>query len=606
MASTFFGLDIALSGLHASNFKINTTAHNIANAETKGYSRQTVSTQAGKALQTFTTYGMVGTGIDINGISQIRNPYFDYKYWKTNTLAGEYETKEYYMGSIENYFNEMNDNGFTATFDQFFNSLEELATDPSSLEKREQVMQLGSAFTDYFNHMAGSLEQVQTDLNFEIKNSVDGINNLAEEIATLTLKINTLEVLGDVANDLRDQRNVLIDELSHYASVEVKEEIVNKSDTSKGQQMYTVKIDGQVLVDTYKCNRLICVPRKDNMNQNDVDGLYDVMWSTDSQGDQSFDMYSQSLGGVLQGLVEMRDGNNLENLNGKVKASKGDKQVTMTGTNINSIAKMNMPESGYIEFGGIKYKYSSFDVKIIKNELGSDEFEYTFNLEKEVLKDVNTNNAHIGESIDYKGVAYYMTQLNEFVRTFADRFNSICNDGEDLDGKKGEDFFVYKDKITGKECQLVEYDDINSFTSSLNSYYKMTVSRLRVNSNMIHDPDKFPAADEVDKGVENSTSLRKMLDLKSDIKMFKQGKPSSFLQTLISEIGVDTASAKSFSKNQNTILESIDNQRLADSGVDTDEEAMDLITYKKMYDLNAKVVSVMNEILGTLVNQLGL
>lgn len=605
MGSTFFGLDIALTGLYTSNLKLNTTAHNIANAETEGYSRQIVNSQAGKALQTYTTYGMVGTGVEVTGINQVRNPYYDLKYWKTNTLTGEYETKDYYVNSVQNYFNEINEGGFTTTFDKFYNALDELGNDPSSLEKREQVSQLANAFTDYFNYMSDSLHQVQTDLNFELKNAVDSINHLAEELATITLKINTLEVSGDVANDLRDQRNVLIDKLSKYCTVEVEEKIVNKSDISLGQQMYTVKIDGQVLVDTYEFNKLKYTPRTEKANQNDIEGLYDISWTTDGDSGQTFNMYSGSLGGVLQGLVEMRDGNNLENLYGSVKCSEGDMQITMKNTSINSISKLNIPETGYITLGGLTYKYTGFTGKITKNEQGSDSIEYTFDLEKPIRKDVDTNTARIGQSVDYKGVTYYMGQLNEFLRTFADKFNNICNDAEDLNGDKGTDFFVYKDVVTGEEHQLDEYEDIDTFTSSSNSYYKLNVGNIKVSTIMVHDPKKFPAADDIDMGVENNIKLRQLIGLKSDVTLFKQGRPSSFLQTLVSEIGVDASAAKSFSENQNTILQSIDKQRLADSGVDTDEEAMNLITYQNMYQLNAKVVTMMNQIFNSLINELG-
>ena len=109
MASTFYGLDIALSGLYASNAKLNTTSHNIANAETEGYTRQSVVTKASKALKSYSTYGMVGSGVEIDSIIQERNSYFVVKYWKSNTVSGEYGTKSYYMNSVENYFNELND-----------------------------------------------------------------------------------------------------------------------------------------------------------------------------------------------------------------------------------------------------------------------------------------------------------------------------------------------------------------------------------------------------------------------------------------------------------------------------------------------------------------
>lgn len=606
MSSTFFGLDIALSGLYASNAKLNTTAHNISNAQTKGYTRQTVTTQASKALSTYTKYGMVGTGVDVTGIEQTRNAYYDLKYWKTNTTNGEYETKSYYIKSVENYFNEIKKNGFTTTFDKFFDALSSLSNETSSLEKREQVTQVAQTFADYFNYMNANLNKVQTDLNFEIKNNVDKINSLAEEISNINLKINTLEFGGVVANDLRDQRSLLIDELSNICSISVEEKILNKDDLNAGHTSYVVKIDGQILVDTYNYNKLECVPRDELDNQNDADGLYDVRWTTDSYGGQTFNMYSESLGGVMQGLVQMRDGNNLENLKGHVSVKEGDTKIIMTNTSINDINKLNIPETGYITIGGREYKYTGFTVDISKNADGSSKFMYTFDLEKSVEKTVTSDNASIGTSVDYKGVPYYLSQLNEFLRTFSNEFNSICNDAKDLNGDDGEDFFLAKDKVSGETSQLTEKDAYTSFTSSDSTYYKMTVGNIVVNSNMSANPSKFPAASDVSNGIENNDMIRKMVELKSDNTMFKQGKPAAFLQTLISEIGVDSAAASKFAENQSDILESIEKQRLSESGVDTDEETMDLITFHRMYQLNAKVVSVMNEVLNNLINEMGL
>lgn len=605
MASTFFGLDIALSGLYASNARLNTTAHNISNAETEGYTKQSVTTQASKALSTYSTYGMVGTGIDITGITQARDAYYDMKYWKSSTLSGEYDTKAYYLKSVENYFNEINEDGFTTTFDDMFNALSDLSNEPSSLEKREQVTQLAKTFTDYFNYMSDSLEKIQDDLNFEIKNTVDTINNLAEELANLNLKINTLEVSGIVANDLRDQRALLIDQLSSVGSITVEEKQLNKDGMNIGQASYIVKLDGQILVDTYNYNRLQCVPRDECANQNDVDGLYDVRWTTDSYGGQTFDMYSRSLGGTFQGLVDMRDGNNLENLRGKVSVTEGDDKIVMTNTDINDISKLNIPQTGYVTVGGNDYKYTGFTVNIMDNGDGTQSFEYVFDLEQTVSKTVTTDNAHVGEGVDYKGIPYYKAQLNEFVRTFANAFNEICNRGEDLDGNKGEDFFMTKDKVTGQTYELNEKGSYTSFSSSDSSYYQMTAGRVCINNAVALDPRKFPAADELDKGVENNVIARELVNLKSDITMFKQGKPAAFLQTLISEIGVDSAAATKFSDNQNNILSSIGNQRLSISGVDTDEEAMNLINNQRMYELNAKVITIMNEVLAKLINEMG-
>ena len=102
MASTFFGLNIGQSGLYAYQAALDTTSHNITNAETEGYSRQVMGQKASDAIPVNSTYGMAGTGVTVTGVTQNRDDYYDIKYWKNNTMYGDYSSKSYYMTEIEN------------------------------------------------------------------------------------------------------------------------------------------------------------------------------------------------------------------------------------------------------------------------------------------------------------------------------------------------------------------------------------------------------------------------------------------------------------------------------------------------------------------------
>ena len=97
MASTFFGLTISYSGLQAASTSLNVTGHNVSNINTKGYSKQQASTEAAQSLRTFSTYGMLGAGVKVTGVSQLRDSYYDEKYRNNQANYGEYEAKENYM-----------------------------------------------------------------------------------------------------------------------------------------------------------------------------------------------------------------------------------------------------------------------------------------------------------------------------------------------------------------------------------------------------------------------------------------------------------------------------------------------------------------------------
>lgn len=611
MSSPFFGLDIALTGLFTSQIQLNTTTHNISNAETEGYTRQSVATKANDAMETNSRVGMVGTGVVATDISQVRNEYYDIKYRRSNGIYGEYESKAYYLSEIETYLNELDETGFTTLYDQFYNSLVEVGNDPTDFDKRQLVMQEAETLLDYFSTLYTNLQTVQDNLNSAVKSQVTEINSLASQISELTVQINTYEIGGSIANDLRDQRNALVDKLSNICDVEVEERDVNKQDGNIGSKTYTVKINGEVLVETNMVNKLKCVVREPKENQNDVDGIYDVIWANTGE---KLSMTTNHASGSLKALLDIRDGNNSENLNGLVNTREGSNKAVMYATNINEIAKMNMPEKGVLNVGGKTYEYDGFNV--VKRADGT--FEYTFNLTQPALKTEYGVNASVGSKVDTKGVPYFMSQINEFLRTFTSEFNEIHKSGEDYDGNINNlDFFVYQSNITGKVSEDIPYiydtDGMQVLNSSDDSYYSMIGNNVKVNNILMENPKKLataePIYDEngviVDDGVNNKGIMDKLVALKSDVNMFRQGTPAAFLQSIVSEIGVVTSNSQILSDNQKNIVESIEEMKMSVSGVDLDEEGMDLIKFQRAYELSSKVFNVMNEIYQKLINETG-
>lgn len=616
MPSTFFGLNIGQTGLYAYKSALDTTAHNISNAETEGYSRQVMEQKAGKAIKMNSTYGMAGAGVSVTGVVQKREEYYDSKYWKNNTLYGEYSGKSYYMNEIESYFNEVSVEGFTTSFNSMYNSLQELSKNPSSLNVRTQVVNYAKSFAEYFNSLSVNMNSIQEECNFEIRNKVDQLDSCAQQIAALTKQINTLEVTGGVANDLRDQRALLIDEISEIANISVTEKKVGMG---VGVTSYVVKLDGITLVEDNNYNSLKVVPREKKANLNDVDGLYDIIW----ENGQDFDSRSASLGGTLQALFEVRDGNNQFNLQGKGTAEANDNVVTLVDTNINSVEKLNIPETGVITVGNRNYNYSGFEVT--KDPEGK--FIYTFELEEYVTADAAEVTTQIGESINYKGIPYYMEKLNEFVRTFSRAFNEIHRSGKDLEGKAGMDVFSASHKVSGRDYTFgpladsddYGYYDFNTFSSQTGGYYEeipddeplygtyyfMTASNVTINNEMVRNANKLATAENITNGTEANDMVEKLIALKENKLLFDQGTPDGFFQTLVAEIGIDTTKAASFSDSQTNILATITNQRLSVSGVDVDEEAMNLVRYQNAYNLSAKVISVMDEIYEKLINYMG-
>ena len=602
MASTFFGLNIGTTGLFAAKTGLNTTAHNVANIETPGYSRQVISQSADTPISTNNKYGMLGTGVSVNEITQMRSQYYDEKYRSNNSMYGQYESRSYFLNEVQSYLNEIELEGFTTTFDSMYNALQELTKDSANLTVRTQLSNYAQSLCDYFNSLSTNLDQVQTECNYEVKNQVSRVNSLAGQIASLTQQINTVEVGGENANDLRDQRENLVDELSKIANVTVTETKVG----TVGMTAYIVRLDGNILVDSYDARELEVIPREEKLNQCDVEGLYDIYW----ENGERLNTESATFSGTLKALFEVRDGNNKENLQGIAdEVDEGAMEVTIRYTNINDIKDLNIPTEGKIKIGNGEYTYSSFTVSVDDDG----QYTYTFELKEEARRQYpEGTRVAIGHTVDYKGIPYYRAQLNEFIRTFAQEFNEVHASGVNLNGDTNVNFFAAKNLMTAEEYNLNSFGTDKPMTEfdsdplvSQASYYWLTAESFTVSETIMANPSTIVAASDIVNGVSKADIAEKLVQLKSDITMFKQGDPASFLQTLVGEIGVDTGAALEFAKSQQNIVNSVTNQRLSVAGVDIDEEAMNLAKYQEAYSLAAKIISVMNETYDKLINEMG-
>ena len=638
MPSQFFGLNIAYTGLLASNAAMNTTSNNIANVQTEGYSRQQVTQQASNALRVFQTYGCAGAGVETLAIERIRDEFYDGRFWDNNAQLGEYDMKQYYMQQLESYFDDDGKStGFKTIFDQLMvTGMQALLKDPNSATAKSQFVGYAGALTEYFNGMAGNLEKVQKDINQEIKLKVDQINSIAGEIATLNKQINTIELTGVKANELRDRRTLLIDELSKIVDVEVKETPIidaNNENRETGANRYMVRIaGGQMLVDGSDYNGLECVARTsyEKVNQTDIDGLYDIYWADG----QKFNLYNASMGGDLAGLVQMRDGNNGENFTGQVTATgtttvdgKTYDTVTVKVTKayLQDLNKCNLSDQGgVIDLGNQEFYYDSWKYTCEYDANGEAAYTYTFTLSdneknpRGITNDRVGKKAEIGTDLSYQGIPYYMNQMNEWIRTFSQKFNDILTSGYSGSGDPGVKMFT-GNKATGGE-QFLLNDDTKRYdkqektagskvTVKVNddSYYRLTAKNFDILDAMEQDPsmmaNRYDAAD----GVEQNDLLNDLKNLATDkSKMsFRGCNASEFLQCILSDVALNASRANTFYASFKDISNTIDNQRISISGVDEDEEAVNLVKYQNGYNLASKMIQTLTEVYDRLILETG-
>ena len=615
MASTFFGLDIAYTGVQAANAKLNTTANNIANVDTKGYTRQEATQVASDALRISQSYGMAGTGVTVTDINQVRNEFYDVKYWQAQTNLGQYDMKMYYMYQIEDYFTDKDTvEGFEPIFSAMFDSLEEVYKQAGTPSTKTQFIGAAGDLCEYFNAQATNLEKLQLGVNEEIKNKVDEINSIAEQIATLNKQINTIEVNHLRANELRDKRNLLIDQLSKIVDVEVRETpIYTTPGGSEKSGIYTYEVSiagGQILVQGYEYNTLECVARsaEEKVNQSDADGLFEIKWSNT----MDFNLYGANLGGELKGLIEVRDGNNEEYFHGTTKKvddnGDGTYTVTIEVPNKDYLTDMNkctLPDSGQLTLVNTKYKYSGFEFD------GTNPPTYTFKIERDAGQADPTifdgKAASVGTKIDYQGIPYYQEQMNEWVRIFAKAMNDIEKTAVDEEGNPAEVLFTAKDKVNGTEIKFDDSLADNKYKSSDSDYYRLTAGNLSINNEMVKDASKFGTTVDIKKGGDAQDVTELLLTVQDDKNKvnFRGCSAKEFLQCITSDIALSANNAKTFTENYTNINKSVSQTRLSISGVDNDEEALHLVKFQEAYNLSAKVMQIMTEIYDRLILQTG-
>lgn len=228
MRSTFHSLETAKRSLFTQQASINTIGHNISNANTEGYSRQTVTSVASRPIEAYgmnrsTAAGQLGTGVEFTSITRIRNAFLDDQYREQSKGLGSLEIQADTLSKLESFVSEPSDTGIRTVLENFWNSWSELSKNPENVTGREILVENAQALTSTFNELARQLNDLSSDLTSSIETKATEANSLINMIGSLNTEIRRIEMLGDSANDLRDQRDLMTDKLSKIVNITVNE-----------------------------------------------------------------------------------------------------------------------------------------------------------------------------------------------------------------------------------------------------------------------------------------------------------------------------------------------------------------------------------------------
>ncbi|GGE84929.1 flagellar hook-associated protein FlgK [Priestia taiwanensis] len=226
MRSTFQSLETAKRGMAMQQTALQTLGHNITNANTPGFSRQRVNFQTTTAfpkpgMQAPFLPGQVGTGGEAGSVQRIRDNFLDLQFRKEVNKLGFYGAKTDALKKMEDIMNEPSEDGLSKQLNNFWKSLQDLAVNPQNSGARSVVLERGKAVTETFHYLSNSLKDVQKDLNNQISVTTKEVNSLIEQISNVNKQIADVEPHGYLPNDLYDERDRLVDQLSGLVNVKV-------------------------------------------------------------------------------------------------------------------------------------------------------------------------------------------------------------------------------------------------------------------------------------------------------------------------------------------------------------------------------------------------
>lgn len=258
MSGIFSTFNTANKGLIVQQAALHTTGHNISNANTAGYSRQRVDMKADLAFN-YVGVGQLGTGVKIDGVVRMIDDYVSKQIRQENSVFNKYNTKSDILGQVEIIFNEPSDTGINANLGEMFDSWQELSKNPESLTQKSIVVEKSKTLAQSLNHMSKQLNNLKNNTVEDIGKNVMDFNSTVDKLDSLNKQIFNVSIKGQVPNDLLDQRDMLLKDLSGIANISTGFDKYGRVEISIGDQevlkgadknTMTVDVDQQFKIGT--------------------------------------------------------------------------------------------------------------------------------------------------------------------------------------------------------------------------------------------------------------------------------------------------------------------------------------------------------------------
>ncbi len=620
-------LSVSHTGLNAARYAIDTVGNNQANANTSGYKKRVVGLSEIGQVNGI----MTGRGVYLDGVYRVTSQYMYDKLISENSKNTYFTKMSNLIGSVEAVFVETKDAGFSADLNRYYQSLENLRTNPSSEIYKSELKRNGQIVVDSLKNLYTTIEDQQKYEKTEFNTNIDKINNILSDIAKVNEKIQKVDT---ATNDLLDKRDLLELELSQYVDIKVTRDSdfyelkigdqtvisnntnvqkINALDIKTNQidKYNYVKYNSDNTFTTYDSLKYNADYSSKNIDTNDIvtfklNNQYSVsvtIGSTiqadlgDGAGIQNVTVNENNLTRVMAYLI-----NSDANLKGVVTAYNGDYTIDANGNKITnnsqdnylrlesnlagvensfearfSIEKIDNTDPTIVEKRESIYKNET-ESKEAKSDTGIAIYEREININSGILKAQIENLSSSSPNNKYK---QYLDKLDNFAMTFADITDKYI--------KVDQDKYIYGEAASDEN--LGNITTIGLFTGA-------SVKSLEFNDKVVNDLKQ--------EQLDYLATIQWKRDLNFDGK--GQGTPSSneasltdYYKDLKIAVSADKESNDFLKETQEAIYTSLESSYNNLVKVDSDDEMLNLMKFQAAFNANAQVITAINEMIQTIL-----
>ncbi|NIA14857.1 MAG: flagellar hook-associated protein FlgK [Nitrospiraceae bacterium] len=561
LGNLFGTFNIAQTGLQAAQVQLEVAGHNIANVNREGFSRQ-------RAELTFLeptsrSYGLVGGGVRIQDVSRIRDEFLDIVFREQNPGLSFTEVRATYFNRMEDLFQEPGENGFGTRLSFFFDALNDFANNVEELPVRQSVITEAQSLTSLLNQLAQNIQALRTNANEEVINIVPEINSLSERIAALNQNIADAELGGAKANDVRDERDLLLDQLSGLINISFRERDNGEVD---------VFIAGDVVVGGSEFREMAAVrdPTLDPVrldlvavrfvdNDQDVDIRDGELAGALAIRDESLVLLADDIDMIAATIIEQvnrihANGNGLDNLSGAI-----------TGTNaVND-------STNTLDAAGLPFDVTpgTFDVVVYD----------AANVPTTTTITITTASTLDSLVADLNGIPNFSASVT-------------ANNTISLSATAPSTFSFAND--TSNVLTALGVNGLFTGTDALT---------MGINQDLLDNPRLITSGYSLDilETGDNSAALD-MANLRTAQLLGNNSSTvNDFYESTIVRVGVDARANTDTLQVQQAFVDDFNRRRQEVSGVSIDEEVTNMLQYQRAYEASARVITTVDRMLDALL-----